>query len=59
MIDRLLASNLDPLDPLYLRINPKHIGVVGYSLGGWAATEVVRHSNARFNCVASGTCGGR
>ena len=38
VIDRLLERNLDPVDPLYLRINPNRIGVAGYSFGGWTAT---------------------
>lgn len=40
VIDRLLARNLDPFDPLYLRINPYRIGVAGYSFGGWTATAM-------------------
>lgn len=40
VIDRLLARNLDPLDPIYLRINPYRIGVAGYSFGGWTATAM-------------------
>ncbi len=41
VIDRLLASNADPLDPLYLRINPNRIGVAGFSFGGWTAMHMV------------------
>jgi predicted dienelactone hydrolase len=40
VIDRLLERNLDPLDPLYLRINPNRIGVAGYSFGGWTAMHM-------------------
>jgi predicted dienelactone hydrolase len=41
VIDTLLARNHDPLDPLYLRIQPREIGVAGYSFGGWTSTAVV------------------
>jgi predicted dienelactone hydrolase len=40
VIDTLLARNHDPLDPLYLRIQPREIGVAGYSFGGWTATGI-------------------
>jgi len=41
VIDRLLSRNRDPLDPLYLHINPKRIGVAGWSFGGWTAMHMV------------------
>ncbi len=37
VIDAMLARNRDPLDPLYVRINPSQIGVAGFSYGGWTA----------------------
>jgi predicted dienelactone hydrolase len=54
VIDAMLARNLDPLDPLFVRINPRQIGVAGFSCGGWTATAVVSgHSEPGIGDVPS------
>lgn len=37
LIDHLVARSEDPLDPLYLKINPFLVGVAGHSFGGFTA----------------------
>lgn len=41
VIDRALAWNQDPASPLYQRIDPEKVGIVGWSLGGLTALGLV------------------
>ena len=47
VIDRLLHDNKDRKSPLYRRINPRHIGLAGLSLGGFTAYGVVFNTCCR------------
>lgn len=53
IIDRMLAKNADPGDPLFERIDPQRIGLVGTSLGGLTTTLAAFHPRWRDPRIAA------
>jgi predicted dienelactone hydrolase len=56
LIDRMLAASEDAADPLFGRIDPERIGVLGISLGGLTATMAAfdpQRRDERIKAVAS------
>lgn len=47
VLDRLLHDNKDRKSPLYRRIDPRHIGLAGLSLGGFTAYGIVFNTCCR------------
>jgi dienelactone hydrolase len=47
VLDQVLSLDADPTSPLYGRIDPRHIGVAGMSLGGMTAYGLISNTCCR------------